>query len=82
MSFRKPQVQVVYASVNKWKEIRANDVIVDVIENGYTIPFLTLPNQIELDNNISARDNSDFVTDEINKLLEKGCISLVTDQIR
>ena len=69
MSFRKPQVQVVYESVNKWKEIRANDFIVDVIENGYEIPFLTLPNQIELDNNKSARDNSDFVTDEINKLL-------------
>jgi hypothetical protein len=67
-------------SVNKWKEIGANDFIVDVIENGYQIPFLTLPNQIELDNNKSARDNPDFVTDEINKLLEKGCISLVTDK--
>jgi hypothetical protein len=43
------------------------------------MPFLTLPNQIELDSNKSARDNYDFVTDEINKLLEKGCISPVTD---
>ena len=56
------------------------DFIVDVIENGYQIPFLTLPNQIELDNNKSARENPDFVTDEINKLLEKGCMSLVTDK--
>ena len=67
-------------SANKWKEIGANDFIVDVIENGYKMPFLTLPNQIELDNNKLTRGNPGFVTDEINKLLEKGCISLVTDK--
>ena len=45
------------------------------------MPFLTLPNQIELDNNKLARGNPGFVTDEVNKLLEKGCISLVTDKL-
>ena len=35
-------------SVSKWKEIGANDFIVDVIENGYKIHFHTLPNQIEI----------------------------------
>ena len=44
------------------------------------MPFLTLPNQIELDNNKLARGNPGFVTDEVNKLLEKDCISLVTDK--
>ena len=61
-------------TANKWREIGANNFVVDVIENGYKIPFLILSNQIELDNNKLARDNTEFVTEEIQNLLVKGCI--------
>jgi hypothetical protein len=64
--------------VNRWKQIGANSYIVDVIENGYKIPFLHIPDEIALENNKSARDNTDFVNDEIERLLQKGYISRVT----
>ena len=75
-TFQSP-VGRLFESVDKWKEICANEHIIDVIENGYKIPFLTLPDRVELDNNKSARDNSEFVSSEITKLLSKGCISKV-----
>lgn len=62
------------------KQIGANSYIVDVIENGYKIPFLHIPDEIALENNKSARDNTDFVNDEIERLLQKGCISRVTQK--
>jgi hypothetical protein len=52
----------------------------DVIENGYKIPFLHIPDSIALDNNKSARDNIKFVTEEVEKLINKGCVSLVTEK--
>jgi hypothetical protein len=32
------------------------------------------------DNNKSARDNTKFVTEEVDKLMNKGCISPVTEK--
>ncbi|VDI53418.1 Hypothetical predicted protein [Mytilus galloprovincialis] len=63
--------------VDSWKEIGATNFVVDIIENGYKIPFSTVPRETELENNKTARDNSYFVADEIEKLLEKGCIRRV-----
>lgn len=53
---------------------------IDVIENGYKIPFLHIPDRIVLDNNKSARDNTTFVTEEIETNINKGCVSLVTEK--
>ena len=40
--------------------------------------FLHIPDSIALDNNKSARDNTTFVTEEVAKLINKGCVSPVT----
>ena len=53
----------------------ANETIVDIIEHGYKIPFYTVPNEVFLKNNKSSLDNSDFVENEIEKLLRLGCIT-------
>ena len=63
--------------IDKWKSIEANQYILNVINQGYRLPFKTLPVNISLDNNRSAKDNKSFVSDEIDKLLMKGCISRV-----
>jgi hypothetical protein len=63
--------------IDKWKSIEANQYILNVIDQGYRLPFKTLPVNISLDNNRSAKDNKSFVSDEIDKLLMKGCISRV-----
>jgi hypothetical protein len=68
------------ASINQWKLAGASEYVLDVIENGYKIPFLTQPESVCLKNNKSALDNSDFVRSEISKLLDKGCISEVSDR--
>jgi hypothetical protein len=60
--------------IDKWKSIETNQYILNVIDQGYRLPFKTLPVNISLDNNRSAKDNKSFVSDEIDKLLMKGCI--------
>ena len=59
------------------KALRSNQYILNVIDQGYRLPFKTLPVNISLDNNRSAKDNKSFVSDEIDKLLMNGCISRV-----
>lgn len=44
------------------------------------IPFLHIPDEIVLENNKSVRDNTDFINDEIERLLQKGCISRMTQK--
>ena len=58
-----------------WKEINANDYILDVIEHGYQIPFVTTPSSSYLDNNKSARDNQPFVNQAISELLQTGAVT-------
>lgn len=60
---------------DKWVEIGANQAVLDIIKDGYRIPFYTLPESADITNNKSARDSRNFVEDEIGKLMNKGCIS-------
>ena len=47
--------------------------MLDIIENGYKIPFKETSLPYKLDNRSSAIKNRTFVKEEINKLLESGC---------
>ena len=53
-----------------WKSVGASDFILQVIEKGYALPFISEPKPAVFSNNRSARDNKEFVTTEI----ELGCI--------
>ena len=55
-------------SLHKWEQIGASRYILNVIENGYTLPLKTEPQNVCLRNNKSARENANFVK-EINNLL-------------
>ena len=57
-----------------WKSVGASDFILQVIEKGYALPFISEPKPAVFSNNRSARDNKEFATSEILKLLELGCI--------
>jgi hypothetical protein len=57
-----------------WRENIANQYIVNTIEEGYRLPLLDIPHSEILKNNKSARDNAEFVTSELAKLLESGVI--------
>lgn len=49
-----------------------------VINEGYGLPFKIVPKNAHLKNNKSSLDNTSFVTQEIDRLLDLGCISEVT----
>jgi hypothetical protein len=57
-----------------WRSNIKNDFIVNIIAEGYRLPLLDLPCKEVLRNNKSARDNADFVTEEIDKLISTGVI--------
>jgi hypothetical protein len=60
-----------------WKKATDSRYILDVIEQGYKLPFKTIPENSEIKNNKSARDNPVFVEKEIESLIEKGIVSKV-----
>ena len=62
------------AHLAHWQSAEASEYILDVVTNGYKLPFKTMPESVELENNRSARENKDFVSSEISNLLRKGCI--------
>ena len=57
-----------------WKDIKASPFVLDILENGYSIPFISIPISKFNRNNKSARDNLDFETEAVSELLEKGCV--------
>ena len=64
----------------EWEKIGSGKTILDVVKVGYKIPFKTDPISIELNNNRSAREESEFVAGEIQKLVERGCVSRISEK--
>ncbi|KAK3103157.1 hypothetical protein FSP39_016878 [Pinctada imbricata] len=64
--------------LHKWVETGASSYCIEVIQSGYKLPFRNLPEGVSLKNNRSALDNPEFVIQEINELLQKGCVSEIT----
>jgi hypothetical protein len=58
--------------LTEWRLITDNQYILDIVENGYKIPFKTEPEQIYINNNKSSLENKDFIASEITNLLNKG----------
>ncbi|KAH3726213.1 hypothetical protein DPMN_052070 [Dreissena polymorpha] len=53
--------------VQFWKDIGANQFILDTIQNGYKIPFFFLPDHVHCRNNRSALNENNFVTEAIKR---------------
>ena len=58
--------------LTEWRLITDNQYILDIVENGYKIPFKTEREQIYINNNKSSLENKDVVASEITNLLNKG----------
>ena len=59
-------------NVEFWKSISAYDSVIDIITNGYRIPFIHTPLSRFFKNNGSALRNSEFVRETILELLRSG----------
>jgi hypothetical protein len=66
-------------SLNFWQSIGASSWVLNIIRLGYCLPFIEQPERKVLNNHASALKNSDFVLDEINKLLVSGALVEVED---
>ena len=56
----------------------ASNFILEVIRKGYALPFVKEPEPAVFGNNQSAKNHPDFVTSEILRLLDQGCVKEVT----
>jgi hypothetical protein len=57
-----------------WNNNFNNAYVLNIINNGYDLPLISLPEPSFINNNKSARDHPEFVTAEIAKLLAAGII--------
>ena len=55
-----------------WKRIGTSKFILNVIERGYMLPFLSLPEPAVFKNNRSSLAHAEFVEDAIRELVESG----------
>ena len=66
-------------NIQFWKNIGANNFIIDTIENGYKLPLITIPPRTFCKNNRSALLENDFVVEAIQDLLDRFIIQKCTD---
>ena len=57
-----------------WRTLEVSQFLLNVIMQGYKIPFFQLPTPFAKRNNTSARENSDFVSQTVNNLLRLDLI--------
>ena len=62
---------------DEWEKVTSSPFILSVIREGYKLPIRVIPQPVELKNNKSARDNTQFVYEKVQKLLSNGCIQEV-----
>ena len=62
------------------KDLKASPFVLDVIEHGYKIPFVTTPPPCCLKNNKSSLDHAEFVESAISDLLQNRCAVEVPTQ--
>ena len=65
------------SNAKHWENAGASEYIMDLVQNGYKLPFRNLPVAAVLKNNRSALENTEYVGNEITLLLSKQCISQV-----
>ncbi len=64
------------------KELNASGWVMEVLKNGYDIPFMTPPGEYEEDNNASARTNMCVVRSIVASMILDGTVEVVTTKPR
>ena len=64
-----------------WKNVlKPSKEVMNIVENGYKLPFETTPPPSFEKNNASARRETSFVKAEVKRLLQLGCIEEVSEK--
>ena len=56
------------------KTITANETVSDILKNGYKLPFLYTPSNVEFENNSAALKNSEYVDESVKEMLRAGTV--------
>ena len=54
--------------------LKANDFVIETVNNRYKLPPKDTPVKTEFRNNVSAIQNSDFVNEALKELIESNCV--------
>lgn len=60
-----------------WQSIGASRWVLEVLKDGYCLPFISLPQKAFFRNHCSVVEDEDFVCQEVSKLLSSGAIAEV-----
>lgn len=60
-----------------WQSIGASRWVLDVLRDGYCLPFMSLPQRAFFRNHYSVVEDEEFVCQEVSKLLSSGAIAVV-----
>ena len=63
-----------------WRSIGAPDFILSIIENCYSLPFISFPWAVKLMNNNSTRLQAGFVDQAVPELVNSGRVRMVNEQ--
>ena len=58
-----------------WKDIGASKWVLDVLRDGYSLPFMSLPQKAFFNNHGSIAEDQEFVCQEVAKLLASGAVT-------
>ena len=58
-----------------WKDIGASKWVLDVLRDGYSLPFMSLPHKAFFNNHGSIAEEQEFVCHEVAKLLALGAVA-------
>ena len=64
--------------IDFWRSLEVSQFILNVIIQGYKIPFFHLPTPFSKANNASARKNSSFVSEAFNDLLKLNLVEEIS----
>ena len=64
-----------HSHADAWESMEAPPFVLDIIQNGYKIPFHSIPKARYLRNNYSSRSRPDFVRRSIDELVQTKAVS-------
>lgn len=62
------------------RELHAGSWVLDLIENGYKVPFVKEPDASEFDNNASVKHNMAVAEEQVKQLLQQGVLRRVSSK--
>ena len=61
-----------FRNLKFWEKVCTYDSVLNIIKNGYSLPFMSQPPTMHLRNNKSALNNESFVSETVQELLDSG----------